>query len=45
MGDLILSPLSTAESVLLWMWTWAAEGLRMTSDREELWERLLWEWL
>ena len=44
-GDLILFPLSTAESALLWMWTWAAEGWKMTWDKEEWWEKLLWEWL
>ena len=44
-GDLILFPLSTAESALLWMWTWTAEGWKMTWDKEEWWEMLLWEWL
>ena len=44
-GELILFPLSTTESALLWMWTWAAEGWKMTWDKEEWWEKLLWEWL
>ena len=44
-GDLILFPLSTAESVLLWMWTWTTEGWKTMWDKDEWWERLLWEWL
>ncbi len=44
-GELILCPLSTAESALLWLWTWAAERWKMPWDQEEWWEKLLWEWL